>query len=79
MVVDGLVSCYGTANMDIRSFKLNFEVNAVIYSSRVAKRLESIFEEDLKRCTRVTRYLYGRRSFLVRFKEQFSRLFSPLL
>ena len=79
MVVDGLVSCYGTANMDIRSFKLNFEVNAVIYSSRVAKRMESIFEEDLKRCTRVTRYLYGRRSFLVRFKEQFSRLFSPLL
>ena len=79
MVVDGLVSCYRTANMDIRSFKLNFEVNAVIYSSRVAKRMESIFEEDLKRCTRVTRYLYGRRSFLVRFKEQFSRLFSPLL
>ena len=38
MVVDGLVSCYGTANMDIRSFKLNFEVNAVIYSSRVANR-----------------------------------------
>ena len=79
MVVDGLVSCYGTANMDIRSFKLNFEVNAVIYSSRVAKRLESIFMEDLKHCTRVTRYLYGRRSFLIRIKEQFSRLLSPLL
>ena len=79
MVVDGLVSCYGTANMDIRSFKLNFEVNAVIYSSRVAKRMEQIFQEDLKHCTRMTRYLYGRRSYLVRFKEQFSRLLSPLL
>jgi cardiolipin synthase len=79
MVVDGLVSCYGTANMDIRSFKLNFEVNAVIYSVEIAERLEAIFMEDLKSCTRVTQYTYGRRSFLVRVKEQFSRLFSPLL
>lgn len=79
MVVDGLVSCYGTANMDIRSFKLNFEVNAVIYSAKIAEELEQIFQEDLKFCTRVTPYLYGRRSYLVRVKEQFSRLLSPLL
>lgn len=79
MVVDGLVSCYGTANMDIRSFRLNFEVNAVIYSARVARRMEEIFREDLKVCTQVTEYLYGRRSYLVRIKEQFSRLFSPVL
>lgn len=79
MVVDGLVSCYGTANMDIRSFRLNFEVNAVIYSVRVARRMEEIFQEDLKKCTQVTDYLYGRRSYLVRIKEQFSRLFSPVL
>ncbi len=79
MVVDGVVSCYGTANMDIRSFKLNFEVNAVIYSVKTAERLEAIFLEDLKSCTRITRYLYGRRSLWVRVKEQFSRLLSPLL
>lgn len=79
MVVDGVVSCYGTANMDIRSFCLNFEVNAVVYSVRTAERLEALFLEDLKACTRVTQELYGKRSYLVRFKEQFSRLFSPLL
>ena len=79
MCVDGLVTCMGTANMDIRSFCLNFEVNAVIYSVRTAERLEALFLEDLKYCTRVTPYLYGRRSYLVRLKEQFSRLFSPLL
>ena len=79
MVVDGLVSCYGTANMDIRSFKLNFEVNAVIYSVRVARKMEEIFREDLKSCTQVTEYLYGKRSYLVRVREQFSRLFSPVL
>ena len=79
MVVDGVVSCYGTANMDIRSFRLNFEVNAVIYSVKTAERMEAIFLEDLKSCTRITRYLYGRRPFAVRVKEQFSRLLSPLL
>ena len=79
MVVDGVVSCYGTANMDIRSFCLNFEVNVVVYSTKTARRLETLFLDDLKACTRVTQYLYGRRSYLVRFKEQFSRLFSPLL
>ena len=70
---------HGTANMDIRSFRLNFEVNAVIYSARVARQMEEIFREDLKVCTQITEYLYGRRSYLVRIKEQFSRLFSPVL
>ncbi len=79
MTVDGVVSCYGTANMDIRSFKLNFEVNAVIYSVKVSEQLEEIFREDLKDCTQITPYSYGQRSYLIRAKEQFSRLFSPLL
>jgi len=79
MMVDGLVSSYGTANMDIRSFKLNFEVNAVIYSAQTTQRLENLFISDMKYCTRVTRYLYGRRSLIIRIKEQFSRLLSPLL
>ena len=43
MVVDGVVSCYGTANMDIRSFRLNFEVNAVVYSEKTAERLVAYF------------------------------------
>lgn len=79
MTVDGTVSCYGTANMDIRSFKLNFEVNAVIYSVKTTEELERIFLEDLKYCTQITPWSYGRRPFSVRVKEQFSRLLSPLL
>ncbi len=76
---DGLVSCYGTANMDIRSFKLNFEVNATIYDSATTEKLEQIFEDDLKYCTRITAYKYSRRSLLIRIKEQFSRMFSLIL
>ena len=79
ITVDGMVSCYGTANMDIRSFKLNFEVNAVIYDSKTTKEFESIFLKDLRKCTQITPYVYGQRSLVIRFKEQFSRLLSPLM
>ena len=77
--VDGMVACVGTANMDIRSFGLNFEVNAVIYSERTVQRLERAFENDMTKCTHVTRKVYDERSLVIRGKEQFSRLLSPLL
>lgn len=79
IVVDGEVFCYGTANMDIRSFALNFEVNAVVYSRRKAEEMERIFREDLKECTRITKEVYGSRTLTVRFKEQVCRLLSPVL
>jgi cardiolipin synthase len=69
----------GTTNLDIRSFKLNFEVNAIIYSERTVKRLEQAFENDITKSTRVTRKVYDQRGYFIRFKEQFSRLFSPLM
>ena len=76
---DGLVCSYGTANMDVRSFQLNFEVNATIYSEKTTSRLEKIFEEDLLQCTEITKEMYDNRSLIIRFKEQFSRLFSEIL
>ena len=79
MVVDGIVSCYGTANMDVRSFELDFEVNAVIYSPEVSMELEKIFLNDLTRCSEITKYDYERRSMGIRVKEQISRLFAPLM
>ena len=79
MCVDGMVACVGTANMDIRSFGLNFEVNAVIYSERTVQKLERAFENDMTKCTHVTRKVYDERSLVIKAKEQFSRLLSPLL
>lgn len=79
MCVDGLVSCVGTANMDIRSFSLNFEVNAVIYSEVTTKRLEEAFENDIFKSTLITRKRYQSRSLWIKIKEQFSRLLSPFL
>lgn len=79
IMVDGLASSYGTANMDMRSFYLNFEVNAVLYSSEITKKLESIFLKDLGKCTEITPYDYSRRKLSIRLKEQVSRLLSPLM
>ncbi len=79
ITIDGEISCFGTANMDIRSFKLNFEVNAVIYNKEVAGQLDQLFHEDMEKCTQVTALLYGKRSRIIRIKEQVSRLLSPIM
>lgn len=79
MIVDDKVFCYGTANMDIRSFALNFEVNAVVYDGEKASKMREIFEEDIKVSRQITKDDYVGRSLLIRFKEQMCRLLSPLL
>lgn len=79
IVVDERVLCYGTANMDIRSFALNFEVNAIIYDAAQAEKMVAIFKEDLKQSRQITRQLYTSRSLKIRMKEQVCRLMSPVL
>lgn len=79
LCVDGLVCCVGTANMDIRSFHLNFEVNAVIYSAKTTGKLMEAFENDAAKSTLITKKKYEQRNVVIRAKEQFCRLFSPLL
>lgn len=79
IVVDEMVLCYGTANMDIRSFALNFEVNAIVYDRRKAEEMAECFRNDLKFCRQITRNGYLSRSLPIRIKEQICRLLSPLL
>lgn len=79
IVADNEVVCYGTANMDRRSFKLNFEVNAVIYDKTIAQEMERLFEMDLLCCEEITIEKYNKRSFFIRFKEQLFRLLAPVL
>ncbi|MDD3363829.1 MAG: cardiolipin synthase [Syntrophomonas sp.] len=79
IVIDGLISSVGTANLDIRSFELNFEVNAFIYDEKVSQELEASYKKDLEVCTEITMEAYLRRSLSVRTKEACCRLLSPLL
>ncbi len=79
IVVDGKISSVGTANIDIRSFKLNFEINAFIYDINISKELKCIFEKDIQDCIEITKEIYQARSLFIKFKESISRLLSPIL
>ncbi|HEO8420099.1 cardiolipin synthase [Niallia sp. FSL W8-0635] len=79
ILVDRKIASVGTANIDMRSFRLNFEVNAFIYSEQIANELTDDFLEDMELSTHLTAEQYSKRSLWIRFKESFSRLLSPLL
>ena len=79
IVSDDIVSSIGTANMDNRSFRLNFEVNAFIYDRVVAKQQAKIFLNDEKFSTFVTKESYQKRSRALRIKESLIRLVAPIL
>ena len=77
LVVDDNCAMIGTANFDNRSFRLNFEVMAVVYGPVLAGPLAAQFETDLTNAVRV----HARRPqrFLMRLFDATARLFSPLL
>lgn len=79
IVVDGKIASVGTANIDVRSFRLNFEVNAFLYNTKFAEKLVDIFEKDITYSTQMTQKLYEKRSLGIKFKESISRLLSPIL
>ncbi|MCT4396511.1 cardiolipin synthase [Periweissella beninensis] len=79
MVVDGKIASVGSANLDIRSFKLNFEANAFMYDKELAQKLEHIFKEDLKHSSSLTLMTYAKQSLWQTMKQKFSRLLSPIL
>lgn len=73
------ISSVGSANQDYRSYTLNFEVNSFNYSAKLAQELKQIFEADLKDSTLMTKEYFDNQSSWHKFKEQFSRLLSPIL
>lgn len=76
---DDYLSSVGTANFDIRSFELNFEVNAFIFDEEINKKLKEDFKEDVKKCREITLEYYKNRRTSTKIKESISRLLSPLL
>lgn len=79
IVSDNIVSSIGTANLDIRSFKLNFEINALIYDSSVAESNTAIFLKDMNDCHLLSIDEYKHRSVLIKICESLVRLVFPIL
>jgi cardiolipin synthase len=76
VVVDGTVSIVGSANLDMRSFLHNDEVNAIVIGRETARRMEEVFMRDQQAARPVELDRWQRRSVWQRMKEFFVNLFS---
>ena len=79
MVSDQQISVIGTANMDNRSFELNFEVNCIIYDGDVATDMSATFYNDLSDSKKINEEDWEKRPLYKQFPEKLARLLSPLL
>ena len=77
--IDSEICSIGSANIDIRSFSINYELNAVIYNEKLARELDADFERDLAYCSEFRIEDYRKRGSLIRFRDSVARLLSPLL
>ena len=79
LITDCKLTMVGTANMDHRSFELNFEVNAIIYDKHFATQMRELFFKDLKDAELIDKTKWLARPGYRQFPEKLARLFSPVL
>ena len=77
--VDSTLCSIGSANMDIRSFSINYETNLVIYDQCITRELEADFTADLAHCLEFSATEYEERTRTARFVDSTLRLCAPLL
>ena len=79
MLVDDRLAAVGTANLDNRSFRLNFELAVVVDDREFAREVEAMLEADLERCRQVELSEITGRGWLPRLGTRLARLFAPIL
>ena len=77
--IDGKMCTVGTANFDIRSLKLNYEVNAVFYDEDTTKGIDAQIALDLKGCREVVLTEMTKLSIPVRLRNSLCRLLANIL
>jgi cardiolipin synthase len=78
-LIDDTVSTVGTPNFDNRSFRLNFEVTALIVDESFATEMEKMFEADFAHAVELDPTELQHRSFWWRLGVALSRLAAPVL
>ncbi|MCI2228338.1 cardiolipin synthase [Polaribacter sp. MSW13] len=79
IVSDDALTSIGTANLDIRSFEQNYEVNALIYDSKISTELKQDFLIDCAKSSEINYQKYLKRPKTDRLKEGIAKIFSPVL
>ena len=72
MVIDGIWATIGSTNFDNRSFALNQELNLTVYDASLARRLETMFQDDLNYSKKITYEEWNSRSVFERLFELFA-------
>ena len=76
VVADGHTCSVGSANFDLRSIKLNFECNIIVYSDSLGKTMEEEFRKDLAECTEYTLDMYKSRRWRSKVKTILATVFN---
>lgn len=79
MMVDSLFCTVGSTNLNSRSLRYDFEVNAFIFSPETTQELITIFEQDKLNSTLLTEEGYYKEGVWKRFGRWFAYLFTPFL
>ena len=78
IVIDDNVTSIGSTNIDIRSFRLNYELNAFLYGENISKRCRKIFKEDIKYSYKLDLEKFRNRNIYIKFFENVFRMFFML-
>lgn len=78
-VADDYLSSIGSANLDYRSFCIDYEANSYVYDTAFALQNKEIFFRDMEQCEEITLDKMNRQQWYQRLFQGFVRLFSPLL
>lgn len=79
MMVDSTYCTVGSTNLNSRSLRFDYEVNAFIFDDETTEELISIFQEDKEDSTLLTSEIYKKRSIWKKFVGWFAHLFTPFL
>ena len=79
MMVDDIFCTVGTANLNSRSLRYDYETNAFIFNKEITGELNKMFQNDIEHCTQLTPEFWKKRSPWKKFVGWFANLFTPFL
>ena len=79
LLVDDIWSLVGSANLDARSLRLNFELNLSVFDAELSSTIRQHFNRVFENSHEITLPEVEQRSLLIRLRDNFARLFSPYL
>ena len=77
--VDDTFAVFGSANLDVRSFNLNFELTTLVYGAAATAQIRNLQESYLTHCDPLDPAVWARRSAIDRYGDSAISLLSPLL